>query len=180
MRYAWFLALVGCGGAQFSAAEATGDGGVPDAVQASPEAAPQGEDSGPDAREELAVHVVPTHDGGEAGQPLIEAAVDAGHEAEAGPACVTDLSGVGTGDFRIGFTITTTDVPAAYIVVNVKLIEKSAVPTPFSVERQTGGVALASWAPSPPPTICPASPPSCVVTTWTASSSRASGPLSSP
>ena len=63
MRYAWFLALVGCGGAQFSAAEATGDGGVPDAVQASPEAAPQGEDSGPDAREELAVHVVPTHDG---------------------------------------------------------------------------------------------------------------------
>ena len=99
------VGLIGCGPA-FSAAEATGDGGASDAVQASPEAALQGEDSGPDAREELAVHVVTTHDGGEAGQ--IVGGGDGAHEANATPpVCLSTLNGVGTADFSISFTLTT-------------------------------------------------------------------------
>ena len=53
-------------------------------------------DAGQDAR-----------DAGDGGQ-LADTTSDAGPEAEAGPTCVTDLSGVGTGDFSIAFTLTTT------------------------------------------------------------------------
>lgn len=36
-----------------------------------------------------------------------------GGAPDAGPTCLTDLSGVGTGDFQIAFAVTTTHVPAA-------------------------------------------------------------------
>ena len=113
--------LVGCGGAPFTAAEiGDGGGGAVQAADAVPEvdAGSQGRDAGPDAREELTDRVVPVRDGGEAGLPA-EAAVDAGpgSEAEAGPVCVTDLSGVGIGDFRVSFTIATTDAPASYMAL---------------------------------------------------------------
>lgn len=44
---------------------------------------------------------------GEGGQ-LADATAEAAPEAEAGPTCVTDLSGIGTGDFYVSFNLVTT------------------------------------------------------------------------
>jgi len=109
------LALVSsaCGGAAFVTGAEPGDGGgaedAPQAPEAGPEGA-QGEDGGQDAGGDVVGHVLGQDggavDAGEAGQ-VAEAAADGG--TEAGPhTCVTDLSGVGTGDFRVAFTLTTT------------------------------------------------------------------------
>jgi hypothetical protein len=43
---------------------------------------------------------------------------DASTAAEAGSTCVTDLSGVGTGDFRVSFTLTTTETGLTVGLVN--------------------------------------------------------------
>lgn len=82
--------LVGCGGEQFSSFDA------PTTVV--------------DGRA-----VDPMTDGGSGGAG--GEAADAGSASDSrrdmAPTCVTDLSGVGTGDFSIHFTLTTTAVPAA-------------------------------------------------------------------
>jgi hypothetical protein len=46
-----------------------------------------------------------TADGAQGDAPAADAALEA--EAEAGPVCVTDLSGVGTGDFHVSFDMET-------------------------------------------------------------------------
>lgn len=106
--------LVGCGGSAFTAADFAVDSGPPDVVhaaEATPEAAQQVEDGGTDARGDAVVRTA--HDGGDGGST---AEVEA--EAEAGPTCVTDLSGVGAGSFQISFTIVTTASGRTYSLIN--------------------------------------------------------------
>jgi hypothetical protein len=80
------MVLVGCGGSAFSVGE--GDDGGGDVVVRA-----DGDDAG--------MHVaVP--------DAAMEAAPPEAAEADAGPACLSTLSNVGTNDFRIAFTLTTT------------------------------------------------------------------------
>ncbi len=110
--------LVGCGGAPFVEADpaslSTDD--APSAQQHLPEDAGAAADSAPDV-------VGDRGDGGSVGEDAgvasaREAASDAAPKSDTGadggsaPVCLPTLSGVGTGDFRIAFTLTTTYVPA--------------------------------------------------------------------
>jgi hypothetical protein len=94
--------LMGCGGAEFSAAQLGSGGGdaAPQAPDAGAEVAPA-EDAGQGAHEDVVGHVAAA-DGSEVVTGA-EAAVDAPPVH-----CVTDLSGIGTADFHIAFTLTTT------------------------------------------------------------------------
>ncbi len=111
--------LSGCGGSAFTAGnpltsvDSADDGQAPLEAQpaedgGAPEAANPAEDSGPDAGK-LVHEAQADSTRPEAGAP--EAGADGGVEAgtEAGPSCpcVSDLSGIGLGDFTIGFTIQT-------------------------------------------------------------------------
>jgi len=107
----FLVILSGCGGASFVAGPA-GDA----------------EDDG------LSTHVV------EAG-PVDSGAVDGGvadadADVEAAAPCVTDLSGVGTGDFQIAFTLTTT---AAESVDIVNQRSTCATSTEWDVYTTPGG-----------------------------------------
>ena len=104
---------VGCGGAPFTAFDPTlaEDGGTfsrTDGALANPsEATAVKQDSAPDSS-------APDVDGsGEAGSlDAVADAPDAGARV-----CVSDLSGVGTGDFRVSFTIATTYSPPSYMAL---------------------------------------------------------------
>jgi hypothetical protein len=102
------LLLCGCGGAQFGVEQ--GD--------ASPANTHDG-DAGNNG--DAMADATPSHDSGsetDSGSDIGDAggddaaadarADDANDAAPDGGACITDLSGVGTGDFRIAFTVTTT------------------------------------------------------------------------
>lgn len=97
--------LVGCGGSPFSAADPAqveGDGGSVVETSSAPT------DSGGSALDRQTSAV---EDGGEDGAPAEagDASGEAAVEAEPPPVCVTDLSGVGTGDFSIHFVLTTAE-----------------------------------------------------------------------
>jgi len=132
--------LVGCGGAAFvTGAEPGDDGGAGDALlgaEAGTEVA-QGEDAGRDAGGEVVGHVVGQEGGAADAGQTSEASADggdAGHEAEAGPPCLTDLSGVGTGDFGVAFTLTTTATTFS------ALVNQSA-----TCQASCGGSASVEW-----------------------------------
>ena len=111
----------GCGGAEFSAFDRTeADGGTP--LVDAPDSAPATSDSGTGgAGGATGTGGAPAEiDGGTAGASggslstggeLGSGGASSGGTGGAAP-CLTDLSSVGTGDFRISFTLTTTDVPA--------------------------------------------------------------------
>ena len=103
------LLLVGCGGARFTESLGPTDGGGGDA--------PQTADAGDDA-------------GDGAGRAV--AAVD--DAAETAPACITDLSNIGTGDFRVSFALTTTATTA------MALANQSSV-----CQQACGGAASVEW-----------------------------------
>jgi hypothetical protein len=74
--------------------------------------------------------------------------VDAVTEAEAGPVCLTDLSNVGTGDFQIAFTLTTTAGSVDMALLNQRIgcdetttwWDVSYIPSTST----TGGLAVAT------------------------------------
>jgi hypothetical protein len=82
----------------------TSDGGV-DSTASGGDAASDQVESASDAMTDVAETGTLDAPGLDAPSDVL---VDAVTEAEAGPVCLTDLSNVGTGDFHVSFTITTT------------------------------------------------------------------------
>ena len=116
--------LVGCGGPFSTAPSLTGDGGR-EAVQAA-DAGPQSDDAeqaGTLAHDDAA----DAHDGAQ----LVDVADAA---PDTGPTCITDLSGVGTSDFRIAFTLETTTHTA------MALVDQNG-----SCQQACGGAASVEW-----------------------------------
>ncbi len=71
--------------------------------------------------------------GGESATSVGDSSSDAetAPEAETGPVCVTDLSGVGTGDFTIAFTLTTTESGLYLALVNQRTAASCSANAPF-------------------------------------------------
>jgi hypothetical protein len=101
--FALVFLLAGCGGSEFGtfgAAPSTTDGRAADSTEdGGPGGAPTVDDAG---------------NGGSSGAVGAgDGEADVGRSADSSaPTCVTDLSGVGTDDFQISFTLTTSTVPA--------------------------------------------------------------------
>jgi hypothetical protein len=103
------MVLVGCGGSAFSVGE--GDDGGGDVVVRA-----DGDDAG--------VRVVMPEAGTGEGGTVEAAPGDAASEAaevDAGPTCLSTLSNVGTNDFRIAFTLTTTAGAIDMALVNQRM-----------------------------------------------------------
>jgi hypothetical protein len=110
--FAFAFQLTGCGGAEFDAfgsaptttdgraVDSTEDSGAGGASVASGGAPTVGDDGGSGGSSGSAGGREAEGSGGEA---------DAGSASDSGRSCITDLSGVGTGDFQISFTLTTTE-----------------------------------------------------------------------
>lgn len=114
-------ALAGCGGAPFTTAldspAAQDDGGSVAAQDGGRDDAPADPvEATLDRQATSGDGGVPDGAGQDAGQD--DGGGDGGDGGVDAPrACVSDLSGVGTGDFRIEFTIATTDAPASYMAL---------------------------------------------------------------
>lgn len=116
--------LVGCGGAPFAAAdnlhEATVEAGTPEADK---------DVDRSDASEASTVFETSTD------------ASDASYAPESTTACVTDLSNVGTGDFRVSFTLSTTSTAALVGLVNQRAGCDQAS-TWWDVNMQNGSIGV--------------------------------------
>lgn len=149
-RALWLLTLVACGGVPFTLAQSESlagpEGGADDAQGAADVAElPEAESGATDARTGSvdAGQGIDAADGGIASDAPHDSGIDVETSADTGPVCVTDLSGVGLGDWRVSFDVATTEIGYQALVNQASVCQQSCsgpnLPAEWDIYQLAGG-----------------------------------------